>query len=491
MSDDTEYKDVVIIGAGLSGIGAACYLKRNCPSKTFSIIEARSSIGGTWDLFKYPGVRSDSDMYTLGYKFKPWEGAKAIADGPSILNYIVETANENNILDKINFNKTLVEATWNSNNQNWQLIIQDSITEKQKRIDCNFLYMCAGYYSYSNPHSPEFPDIDKFEGEVIHPQLWPKDVIYENKNIIVIGSGATAVTLVPELATKAKKVTMLQRSPTYMISRPSEDWFANLMKSLFPKKLAYSITRTRNILFQEYIYKKSRRHPNKVKKKLLDGVIKELGNEVDIEKHFTPSYAPWDQRLCLIPDSNFFNVVKNKTANVVTDKIKSFDAKGIQLESKNRLDADIIITATGLNLQLMGGARVKVDNEDVDFSKLWTYKGVMVSSVPNFVSIFGYINASWTLRADLISQWVCNLLNHMDDTESTSVVPITTDDHLMSARSWIGDFSSGYMERAMKDFPKQSDTQPWINSQDYRREKKLFNQPFHNDQELVFSKGIT
>jgi cation diffusion facilitator CzcD-associated flavoprotein CzcO len=473
-----DHTDVVIIGAGLSGIGAAFHLTDKCPDRSYLILESRSAIGGTWDLFRYPGIRSDSDMHTLGYSFKPWDSAKAIADGPSILKYVQETAQENRIEEKIQFDSKLVSANWDSATSRWLLDVARSDTEQLSQISCNFLYMCAGYYSYDEAHDPKFPSMDAFKGKIVHPQFWPDDLNYENKKIVVIGSGATAVTLVPSMAKKAASVTMLQRSPTYIISRPSEDWFANGLRKILPNSWAYALTRMRNTRFQEFIYKRTRKNPEKVKKTLLDMVRNELGPDYDVDKHFTPSYNPWDQRLCLVPDSDLFEAIKNGSASVVTDHIDCFDDSGIKLKSGEHLDADIIITATGLQLVMMGGADISVDSKSVDFSKLWTYKGLMVSDVPNMVSTFGYINASWTLRADLTAEWVCRTLNHMTETNSSSVVPIVSEElKTMAPRNWIDDFPAGYMQRVMHLFPKQGDQEPWLNTQDLRRDRKIFNQP--------------
>lgn len=342
-----DHTDVVIIGAGLSGIGAAFHLTEKCPNRSYLILESRAEIGGTWDLFRYPGIRSDSDMHTLGYSFKPWNSAKAIADGPSILKYVRETAQENRIKEKIQFNSKLVSANWDSGTSRWLLDVARSYTKQRSQISCNFLYMCAGYYSYEQAHDPKFPSMDAFKGKIVHPQFWPEDLNYENKKIVVIGSGATAVTLVPSMAEKAASVTMLQRSPTYIISRPSEDWFANGLKKILPNKWAYALTRMRNTRFQEFIYKRTRKNPEKVKKTLLDMVRNELGPDYDLDKHFTPSYNPWDQRLCLVPDSDLFEAIKNGSASVVTDHIDCFDDSGIKLKSGEHLDADIIVTATG------------------------------------------------------------------------------------------------------------------------------------------------
>ncbi len=483
-----DHTDVVIIGAGLSGIGAAFHLTEKCPDRSYLILESRSAIGGTWDLFRYPGIRSDSDMHTLGYSFKPWDSAKAIADGPSILKYVRETAQENHIEEKIKFNSRLVSANWDSGKSRWLLNVARGDTKQLSQISCNFLYMCAGYYSYEEAHDPKFPSMDAFEGKIVHPQFWPDDLNYENKKIIVIGSGATAVTLVPSMAEKAASVTMLQRSPTYIISRPSEDWFANGLRKILPNSWAYALTRIRNTRFQEFIYKRTRKNPEKVKKTLLDMVRNELGPDYDVDKHFTPSYNPWDQRLCLVPDSDLFEAIKNGSASVVTDHIDCFDDSGIKLKSGGHLDADIIVTATGLQLVMMGGANISVDSKSVDFSKLWTYKGLMVSDVPNMVSTFGYINASWTLRADLTAEWVCRTLNHMTETNSSSVVPVVSEElKNMAPRNWIDDFPAGYMQRVMHLFPKQGDQEPWLNTQDLRRDRKIFNQPLAVDDALLFS----
>lgn len=483
-----EHTDVVIVGAGLSGIGAAYHLSKKCPNHSYLILESRAAIGGTWDLFRYPGIRSDSDMHTLGYSFKPWNSAKAIADGPSILNYVRETATDNKIEEKIRYSSKLTSAKWDSGTSLWTLTVAQADTGESVQISCNFLHMCAGYYSYEKAHDPKFPSTDAFKGKLIHPQFWPEDLSYENKKVVVIGSGATAVTLVPSLAEKAASVTMLQRSPTYIISRPSEDWFANGLRKLLPHTWAYALTRLRNTRFQELLYKQTRKRPEKVKKTILDMIRKELGPDYDVDKHFTPSYNPWDQRLCLVPDSDLFTAIKNGSASVVTDHIDTFTENGIQLKSGEHLDADIIVSATGLQLVMMGGADISVDGKAVDFAKLWTYKGLMVSDVPNMVSTFGYINASWTLRADLTAEWVCRTLNHMTDTNTTSVVPVVpTNLHDMPARSWIADFPAGYMQRMMHLFPKQGDQEPWINTQDFRRDRTLFSQPLATDSALQFS----
>ncbi|MDA9584071.1 NAD(P)/FAD-dependent oxidoreductase, partial [Porticoccaceae bacterium] len=394
--------------------------------------------------------------------------------------------------DKIRFNHKLTSANWDSETHRWTLSIAKTNTDETIEITCNFLYMCSGYYSYDQAHDPGLPATDTFKGTLLHPQFWPEDLNYEGKKVVVIGSGATAVTLVPSMAEKAASVTMLQRSPTYIVSRPSEDWFANGLRKLLPHRWAYALTRLRNTRFQELLYKQTRKRPEKVKKTLLDMVRKELGPDYDVDKHFTPSYNPWDQRLCLVPDSDLFNSINNGSATVVTDHIDTFTETGIQLKSGEHLDADIIVTATGLQLIMMGGAEISVDGASVDFAKLWTYKGLMVSSVPNLVQTFGYINASWTLRADLTAEWVCKALNHMNETNTTSMVPeVPSELKEMPVRHWIDDFPAGYMQRVMHLFPKQGDREPWVNTQDFRRDRKIFNQALGTDSALQFTSKDT
>jgi cation diffusion facilitator CzcD-associated flavoprotein CzcO len=403
-----------------------------------------------------------------------------------------KTATENKFADKIRFNHKLTSANWDSETHRWTLFIAKANTDEAIEITCNFLYMCSGYYSYDQAHDPGLPATDTFKGTLVHPQFWPEDLNYEGKKVVVIGSGATAVTLVPSMAEKAASVTMLQRSPTYIVSRPSEDWFANGLRKLLPHRWAYALTRLRNTRFQELLYKQTRKRPEKVKKTLLDMVRKELGPDYDVDKHFTPSYNPWDQRLCLVPDSDLFNSINNGSASVVTDHIDTFTETGIQLKSGEHLDADIIVTATGLQLIMMGGAEISVDGASVDFAKLWTYKGLMVSSVPNLVQTFGYINASWTLRADLTAEWVCRALNHMNETNTTSMVPeVPSELKDMPVRSWIDDFPAGYMQRVMHLFPKQGDREPWVNTQDFRRDRKIFNQALGTDSALQFTSKDT
>ncbi|MBC7506878.1 MAG: NAD(P)/FAD-dependent oxidoreductase, partial [Sandarakinorhabdus sp.] len=404
--------DVLIIGAGLSGIGAAVHLQKDCPGRSYAILEGRDAIGGTWDLFRYPGVRSDSDMYTLGYKFKPWEEAKAIADGPSIRRYIRAAAAEHDVEKHIRFGHKARAAAWDSAAARWTVTAEQS-DGSTIEITCNFLYMCSGYYSYAEGHAPHFAGAADFAGPIVHPQFWPETLDYAGKRVVVIGSGATAVTLVPEIAKTAAHVTMLQRSPTYVVSRPGSDALANRLRRLLPAKLAYSLVRFKNVSLGMLFYRMSRNQPAKIKAKLLDGVRAQLGTDYDVEKHFTPSYNPWDQRLCLVPDADLFTAINSGSASVETDVIDHFDPSGIQLKSGKHLTADIIITATGLKLIALGGMAVSVDGTAVDTSKCLAYKGMMFSGVPNMALSFGYINASWTLRSDLIAFYVGRILNHM------------------------------------------------------------------------------
>ena len=397
----SEYFDVVIVGAGLSGIGAAHHLQDQCPGKSYVILEGRDAIGGTWDLFRFPGIRSDSDMHTLGYNFKPWRESKAIADGPSILKYIKETAAEEDIDSHIRYGHLVKRASWSNSDASWTIEAERKESGGTATIRCGFILMCAGYYSYEKGYTPDFRGRERFGGKIVHPQEWPEDLDYHDKKVVVIGSGATAVTLIPEIARDAAHVMMLQRSPTYMVSRADTDSVANFLRKVLPEKTAYAITRWKNIRFQKMVYRRTRTDPDKVKEKLLDMVRKEMGPDYDVDTHFTPHYNPWDQRLCLVPNSDFFESVKSGNASIVTDTIDTFTEKGVLLESGTELEADIIVTATGLDLVVLGGAEFVVDGQPVDFSKTFSYMGMMYSDVPNLVTTFGYINASWTLRADL------------------------------------------------------------------------------------------
>ena len=482
-----EHFDVLIVGAGLSGVGAAVHLHEHCPGKSYVILEGRPSMGGTWDLFRYPGIRSDSDMHTLGYSFKPWRQAKSIADGPSILDYVHETAAEYGVDQHIRYNHLAQMAAWSSEDACWTIEAQRADTGDTVRLTCNFLFMCQGYYSYRQGFTPEFEGMDQFKGRIVHPQKWPEDLDYAGKKVVVIGSGATAVTLVPAMATDAAHVVMLQRSPTYVVSRPEKDALANRLRAFLPERWAYAITRWKNTTLQQMMYRRVRAEPEKAKAMIIGMVKKELGPDYDVETHFTPRYNPWDQRLCLVPNSDLFASIRSGKASVVTDQIERFTETGIKLKSGQALDADIVVTATGLNLVVLGEMKFSVDGAPVDFGKTWTYKGMMYSGVPNLVSTFGYINASWTLRADLTSEYVCRVLNHMDETGARQVTPrLREDDQTMPARPWIQDFTSGYMQRMMDKFPRQGDREPWINPQNYSRDKKMIRQGALEDGVLTF-----
>ena len=485
---NAEYFDVLIVGAGISGIGSAWHLQDRCPGKSYVILEGRESLGGTWDLFRYPGIRSDSDMYTLGFSFKPWREGKAIADGPSILRYLEETAQESGIDDHIRYRHKVREARWSDDDAHWTVIAENAATGETVTFRCGFLLMCSGYYNYAHGYLPDWPGRDQYRGQFVHPQLWPEDLDYSGKKVVVIGSGATAVTLIPELAKQAEHVVMLQRSPTYMVSMPDTDWIANLLRKILPENLAYSLIRWKNIRFQQFIYRQTRKSPDKVRRKLLKLAQKEVGPDCDFDTHFTPRYNPWDQRLCLVPNADFFHSVRDGDASVVTDTIETFTEQGIRLESGEELEADIIVTATGLDLCVLGGAKFFVNDQPVDFSNTWSYKAMMFSDVPNLISTFGYINASWTLKADLTAEFACRVLNHMDETDTRISVPRLREEDLdMPADDWIKDFSSGYIQRKMHLLPRQGDHAPWTNTQNYIADRKIIREGPIDDGVLTFS----
>jgi len=483
-----EHFDVIIVGAGLSGIGAAWHLQDKCPTKTYAVLEGRAAMGGTWDLFRYPGIRSDSDMFTFGYNFKPWLGDRALADGPSIRSYIEETAAEGDINQHIRYQTKVREVRWSSTETRWEVHTKHSATGESGLVTCNFLSMCAGYYSYDNPHMPEFPNQDAFQGPLICPQIWPEDLDYQGKQVVVIGSGATAVTLVPSMAPDVEHITMLQRSPTFMSATPGRSGLANFLNKLLPASWAYNIVRFIAMNMQQLFYTKARKDPEKIRDWLLKNVRKELGPDYDIDTHFNPSYNPWDQRICAVKDSDLFNVVRDGKATVVTDKIKQFTETGIELESGKHLDADIIISATGLTLNVMGDIEVFVDDNKLDLSQTWTYKGLMTTEVPNLMNTYGYINASWTLRADLNAEYMCRLLNHMDSTGKRTVVPrLRPEDSTMPELPWIRDFSAGYMQRMMHLLPHQGDSEPWVNTQNFYKDRKMLRKDPVEDGVLTFS----
>lgn len=481
----SEHFDVVVVGAGISGIGAGCHLRAQCPDRSFVILEGRADLGGTWDLFRYPGIRSDSDMYTLGYGFKPWTEAKAIADGPSILRYLRETATERGILPHIRYGHHVERAAWDSATARWT--VEATHAGAVVRFTCNFLFMCSGYYDYAAGYTPDFAGTERFAGTIVHPQHWPADLDYAGKRVVVIGSGATAVTLVPEMARTAAHVTMLQRSPTYVVSRPSEDAFANWLRRWLPPMLAYGIVRWRNVLLQLWFFNFARSRPRLVKRKLLEQVRAHLGPDYDVETHFTPRYNPWDQRLCLVPDADLFDAIREGRASVVTDHIDTFTETGLLLRSGQTLDADVIVTATGLALQFLSDLDATVDGRRIEFPQTFGYKGMMYSGVPNLASSFGYTNASWTLKADLTCEYVCRLLNHMRRTGTDICTPTLTDPDL-TAEQWI-DFSSGYFQRALHKFPKQGSALPWKLYQNYARDIFLLRYGAIDDGTMVFAKA--
>jgi monooxygenase len=482
-----EHVDVLIVGAGLSGIGAGCHLQASCPGKTYAILEARERIGGTWDLFRYPGIRSDSDMYTLGYSFRPWREAKSIADGPSILNYVRETASEHGVEEKVRFNHRVVRAEWSSQDARWTVEALLGDTGETVQLTCGFVLMCSGYYRYDEGYTPEFEGTERFGGQIVHPQFWSDDVDYDGKRVVVIGSGATAVTLIPAIAEHAEHVTMLQRSPSYVVSLPAEDPIANFLRRLLPAKLAYSIVRWKNVLITMLVFQLSRRRPGLVKTLVRKGVEKRLPQGFDVDRHFKPSYSPWDQRLCLVPDGDLFEAICAGRASIVTDHIDSFTEKGLRLASGAELEADLVVTATGLNLLTLGGMQIAVDGREVDVSETMSYKGMMLSGVPNLAMAFGYTNASWTLKCDLTCGYVCRLLNHMDEHGQLQCTPQNRDATV--AEEPFIDFSSSYVLRAIDQFPKQGSKAPWRLYQNYALDILSLRYGAIDDGAMEFSNG--
>jgi monooxygenase len=460
-----EHFDVIVIGAGLSGIGAAVHLTRKCPDKSFVILEAREAIGGTWDLFRYPGIRSDSDMYTLGYAFKPWLGERAIADGPSILSYVRDTAREHGLEAKIRFGHRAVRASWSSAEAVWTLEVERGAGHEPVRLTCNFLHVCAGYYRYESGYTPEFAGMERFAGRVVHPQLWSPDIDYAGKRVVVIGSGATAMTLVPALSGEAAHVTMLQRSPTYIVSLPARDSFAVLARRILPAGLAYRLVRWKNVLLGMLFYFFARQYPALARRQMLRAVRPKLPPGYDFGQHFEPRYAVWDQRVCLVPDDDLFQAIERGRVSVVTEHVDTFTERGIRLRSGEELEADLIVTATGLELLFLGGLELIVDGQPVEPNRTMNYKGAMLSDVPNLACTFGYTNASWTLKADLVADYVCRVLRHMDAIGARQCTPRRNDEAL-GEEPWI-DFKSGYVQRSLSRFPKQGSKRPWRLYQNY------------------------
>ncbi len=495
-----EHFDVLIIGAGLSGIGAGAHLRMNCPDKTFAILEGREAMGGTWDLFRYPGVRSDSDMFTLGYRFRPWREQKAIADGPSILKYIRETAAEYDLDKEIRYGCRVTRAEWSSDEARWTISVSSPNVSKgfsdpenvpspnsggSDQYTCNFLYLCTGYYRYELGYTPEWPGFDRYQGTVVHPQKWPEDLQYAGKRVLIIGSGATAVTLVPAMAVTAEHVTMLQRSPTYIVSMPSEDRIANAFRAVLPDKAAYAATRWKNVLRQMFFYGLSKKSPAAMKRLIEKGVKAELGEEY--LEHFRPNYDPWDQRLCLVPDSDLFASIRSGKASIVTGEIETFTETGVRLSNGETIDADIVITATGLVLKIMDGMTLVVDGDKVNLADKITYKGMMYDNVPNLAQAFGYTNASWTLKCDLTSEYVCRLINYMDTKGYTSCTPRLNEENV--ERQPALDFNSGYVLRALDEIPSQGSKIPWRLHQNYAKDLRMIRYGKLEDGTMEFTRA--
>lgn len=479
-----QHVDVLIIGAGISGIGMACHLTRDCPNKKFAILERRHAIGGTWDLFRYPGIRSDSDMSTFGFDFRPWTESNVLADGPAIRQYVQDTAQHYGVTQHIQFGRQVIHSEWSSADKLWTVAVVNEATGNTERWTANFLLGCTGYYNYDKGYKPEFPNEAAFKGQVIHPQHWPENLDYAGKKVVIIGSGATAITLVPAMSETAAKVTMLQRSPTYIASVPSVDFLYEKMKKVLPAAIAYRLTRNRNINLQKFIFKLSRHNPQLVKRLLLAGVQRQIGKQVDM-KHFTPSYNPWDQRLCVVPNGDLFKVLRKGKASIVTDEIAKFTETGIQLKSGEHLDADIVVSATGLNVQMLGNSTVSVDGKPLEISKHLTYNSIMVEGVPNAAIIFGYTNASWTLKVDIAADYICRMFNHMDKQGYETVVATDTEG-CATEDTVLGGLSSGYIRRAVDNLPKQGSKGPWQVMNNYTADRSMLRKASFDDAFLQF-----
>ncbi|MEU7935466.1 flavin-containing monooxygenase [Micromonospora echinofusca] len=484
----TDHVDVLIVGAGLSGVGAACHLRRRCPDKTYAVLESRDAIGGTWDLFRYPGVRSDSDMFTLGYSFKPWTDPKAIADGDAIRDYVRRTADEYGVTDHIRFRHRVLRADWDSASARWTVHAHRDDTGETVVLTCSFLFTCAGYYRYDAGYTPALPAAERFAGRIVHPQHWPDDLDHTGKRVVVIGSGATAVTLVPAMAERAAHVTMLQRSPTYVLALPSRDVLADALRRWLPAKVAYPVVRWKNVLLSTANFQLSRRAPAVVRRLLLRAARGRLPAGYDVDRHFSPRYDPWDQRLCVVPDGDLFAALARGRASVVTDTIETFTEAGVRLASGEELAADVVVTATGLNLLALGGMTLSVDGARVDLPGTVAYKGMMLSGVPNFAMTIGYTNASWTLKADLVATYVCRLLRHLDRTGQQVVTPLPPPD---GEREPIIDLTAGYVLRSVDVLPKQGTRAPWRLHQNYPRDVLLMRHGRLTDPGVRFSRAGT
>jgi monooxygenase len=483
MTNHIESIDVLIIGAGLSGIGGACHLRRSSPDRSFMILESREASGGTWDLFRYPGIRSDSDMYTFGYGFKPWSDKSSIADGHKILSYIREAAAEYDVEQHIRYQHKVVTASWSSTQSRWLVTAERGDTGEQVTISCQFIFSCSGYYDYDQGYTPEFAGIDNFKGQVIHAQHWPEELDYQGKRVVVIGSGATAVTLVPAMSQDTASLVMLQRTPTYIASVPKEQPLAETLRKWLPDSWVFRLIRWKQVLFQIYLYQLSRRNPQRLRKYLLGLVRKEMGPDYDVDTHFTPDYNPWDQRLCGVPDGDLFTAIRENRAEVVTDHIDQFNKEGIHLKAGKQLDADIVVLATGLNLKFAGGVQYSVDGKVLDFAEHFIFRGMMFSGLPNMAFTVGYTNSSWTLKADLTGQYVSRLLNKMARHSYTAVTPRLTGE---VEEMPLLDFDAGYVLRSRESFPKQGNRLPWKNYQNYIRDFIGLRLGRQNDDELEF-----
>lgn len=467
----SEHFDVLIIGAGISGVGMACHMQTECPDKTYAILERREAIGGTWDLFRYPGIRSDSDMFSFGYGFRPWQEPKVLADGPSIREYVKETAREYRVQEKIRFGLKITAANWSSSEVCWTVTAEHEASGKSRQFTCNFLILGTGYYRYDQGYMPEFKGRDRFKGEVIHPQLWPEGFDYKDKKVVVIGSGATAMTLIPAMAKDTAHITMLQRSPSYIVSLPRFDKISAKMQKYLPKDMVFSMARKRNIAIQRAQYVMARKYPNFMRRMLLWGVRKQLGDDIDM-RHFTPSYDPWDERLCAVPGGDLFKALRSGDASVVTDHIDTFTENGIKLKSGDELEADVIISATGLQMQLLGDIALTVDGKQRAPNEVMTYKGVLIEDAPNLASIFGYTNASWTLKADIAAEYICRLIKHMDANGYRVATPRDAEDCAEDG-SVMGALNSGYVKRAADRLPRQGSKLPWRVTNHYSRDKEM------------------
>lgn len=484
MKESNQSVDVLIFGAGLAGIGSACQLRRNCPEQTFAILEGREASGGTWDLFRYPGIRSDSDMYTYSYGFKPWPNKSAIADGASILSYIRETAAEYDLEKHIRYQHKVVSAHWSSSDSRWLVIAECGDTGEQVTISCKFILSCCGYYDYEQGHIPEFAGLDDFSGEVVYPQHWPEQLDYKDKRVVVIGSGATAVTLLPTMSKDTASMVMLQRSPTYIVSVPAEDPWVKPLRKWLPNDWAFRLIRWKKVLFIRYIYNLSRKKPRSLRRYLLGQVRKELGADYDVDTHFTPNYNPWDQRLCAVPDGDMFAAIREGRAEVVTDHINQFNKTGIELQSGKQLDADIVVVATGLKLKFGGGINYNIDGVDIDITEKYVFRGMMFSDIPNLAFTVGYTNSSWTLKTDLTASYVCRLLNKMARGGYTCVTPRVKGE---MGEVPLLDFDAGYVLRARDQFPKNGDRLPWKMHDDYIKDYAGLRLGRVSDKELEFS----